>query len=835
MADYTGHDFDSLTPDSGALPVASDPSQLATSPPISQGANNLPAGPTQSAVAPDHTGQDFDSLMSDEDKYGTMSQQLKTAAEGAAQGVAGPLAPLAETQMGLAKPEDIRLRAETNPITHYGAEALGLVLPAVVTSGQSAAARAGLESFGQALPALSQLGLVESAGKVVSEHLAPYLGTNIAAKVGTAAAKGFVENALIAGSDEVSRMILQDPNQSAETALSAIGLSGVLGAGIGVVSPLWTAVLGEKAGQLAADFKAETMNQIANPDPVASMTEELSAHMQEMDKIGSETYGSHGIRAEAIEKLAPEMHPGIPRQTQEFDEAFNRAIDKLGERSDPNVGLLQDRYKAWKSQANATDPADIFTAHQNAKRALQEDAGYSKLPSLQERPYINAVKSLAHDFKTGLEDKSVWGKVADIQASLNDATSTFIRATKDFKSLMTTKVMGQIEVDPSKVNTYLNQLGKPNAEIKATKLKNYLDASEQLKASVARIYDKLGVESPVLPTPLNTTMASLEHPTLGAKLSQAFLGKSLTGPGAGAAVGGLLGHLVGHGELGAIVGAHALGPFFNSVLPAIAKSVVSKEASGSGIKAAIDYASHVAKGASAVSKASKAVFKTGSEAIAKELLRDSDRAKIEKAVKAMQSNPMGFANRDSKLSNYMPEHGAAVSQATATALSYLQSLHPDQTKQAPLDSKPVPSTVTISDYNNAIQIAQNPLNMMIRIKDGTITPSDIKHLSSMYPSLYQAMAKELNNEMTNRVAKGELIPYKTRIGLSAFLGQPLDSTMTPSYIASAQMQGQNSMSKIQAQAQSPQPKPAKSSPALQKMSSMYKTPSQARESERTKQ
>ncbi len=88
--------------------------------------------------------------------------------------------------------------------------------------------------------------------------------TSSVAKIGTAAATAAVENALYEAGNEVSKRILKDPDQTASTALLNIGaagvLGGVLGGGIGAVSPLW-AVTGAKK---ADDFLRSFSNRVNN-------------------------------------------------------------------------------------------------------------------------------------------------------------------------------------------------------------------------------------------------------------------------------------------------------------------------------------------------------------------------------------------------------------------------------------------------------------------------------------------------------------------------------------------------------------------------------------------
>jgi hypothetical protein len=49
------------------------------------------------------------------------------------------------------------------------------------------------------------------------------------------------------------------------------------------------------------------------------------------------------------------------------------------------------------------------------------------------------------------------------------------------------------------------------------------------------------------------------------------------------------------------------------------------------------------------------------------------------------------------------------------------------------------------------------------------------------------MVQKLTNEMIGVTEKEMSIPYKTKMSLSLFMGQPLDSTMTPQFIQATQM------------------------------------------------
>lgn len=601
--------------DGGAVPSWDDTQEFT---------NDTNSQPEVVNSASNQTAPSWDNTYDLQEKYGNPLEQGKAALEGFAQGVAGPLAPLAEKHLLGVSDEDIRGRQEANPITHYGTEVLGLVAPAALTAGTSVAARAGLAGVAEALPAIakvSQAGLIEQVVKAVL----PKASETLAGKIGQGAAKAAIENMLVTGSDETSKLILNDPNTSADLAMvGRIGLSGVLGgalgAGISSAGPALKAAHESKLGGIIDDFVSRLK------DHAGITTEEAAA-------------------------------PGMLSQ---------------------NIPLSKDA------------PLDIAT--------------------------------------------------------------------------------------PSKESN-------PNS--------------------------------------------------IGAKLANIFVQQGLGGKSAGAAVGATIAHAAGvNAALGALIGDHALGPFFNSILPGIAKAVVTGANSPQGFKAAVQYANAVVKGETLLNKATKNVFQVGADVVAEHLIpTDKDRNKLNKLLEETQINPQKLMEAKDNTSHYLPEHSDAMMQMAGTAMNYLNGLRANMDKKSPLDSVPVPSSSEKAGFNNALNIAIQPLVVIDKIKKGTLTNTDITALGNMYPNLYNRMKQKLTSDMINHVNKKESIPYQTRIGLSMFMATPLDSTMTPQSIVSAQMP---SKAKPGVDTEQQAPKGTPSSPALQKMSQMYKTPGQVGQERRAK-
>lgn len=298
----------------------------------------------------------------------------------------------------------------------------------------------------------------------------------------------------------------------------------------------------------------------------------------------------------------------------------------------------------------------------------------------------------------------------------------------------------------------------------------------------------------------------------------------MAGEGLGAAIGAGVGHLVGAGGIGALIGEHALGPFISSILPAITKPLLSSEASGPGLKTAIEYGLQVAKGEALVTKAAKNVFKSGAEVIPMRQVAENDREKLDKRLQELQTNPESLLAVGGDVGHYLPEHNSAMGETAMRSVQYLNSLRPNTQRRAPLDQEPKPSQMQNAPYKRALNIAIQPLSVMTHIKEGTLIPQDVVSLKTMYPALYPKLAQNLTNSMINHVSDGGTVPYKTRMPLSIFLGEPLDSSLTASSISSAQaifaIQKGNKMADAME-------KPKSNTKALKDSSNPYQTSGQA--------
>jgi hypothetical protein len=770
-----------------------------------------------------------DQFKSDEETYSTPGQQVGAALEGAARGLVGPIAPLAEQAFSQAvfnqSPEEtskhIRAREEANPTLSKVSEGAALLGSMFTGTGEAA--------------------LAAKAGEVLTKGLE---GASLASKIGSGAAKAAIENMFIQGSDEASKMILRDPNSSVQTAVTNIGLAGLLGGTVGGTIEGTSAALkgltgAHKIGQLVEDFKGRINEHIANPEPQFALNQELTDHYNNIRQVADDVYGPTGLKAVDIQKSMPEMSEKITNQTSEIAQKLEDSVAKMTKDSYKYparlTGKLQEDLSNFKNVlSNAKSPSEIFNATQDLKQTLQGYAKFDKFvkPVDEAYDFVRDSKKLAFDLRNSLEDKAVWGKAAERQQAINRAFSEFKPALQDFEKKFTTEISGERVVDPGKIATYINQLGKPSAEIKQSMLSNFLDASEKYGKVINDTHANLGIESPLQPSSLAFANSTLKRKSTGAKLADIFINKGLTdagGKGIGAAIGAGVGRALGvSAEIGALIGTHALGPFFSSVLPSLAKAMVGTAAKGEAFIKASNYAASVAKGELLADKAVSGLFKEGHDVLPSSAIpTEKDISKLDKILKGLQLNANSLINSGDQIGHYLPQHAASIGETASTATQYLNSLRPDNDPKAPLDNRIKPAPYQTAEFVNSLKIAQQPLLVLDKLKKGNLAMKDVMELKTLYPDLYKQLSGKITGEIVKQTQKGIHVPYKTRMGLSLFLGQPMDSTMSPASIIAAQS---NAASQQSPQQGTPGKAPsAASTKELTKIPGSTRTPSQARQ------
>lgn len=276
------------------------------------------------------------------------------------------------------------------------------------------------------------------------------------------------------------------------------------------------------------------------------------------------------------------------------------------------------------------------------------------------------------------------------------------------------------------------------------------------------------------------------------------------------------------------------------VYPAVMRAL--SEGDSQGVFNAIDYATNAAKGAQKITDGVGKLFQLGGQRAVDEYATDKDRdtikdyleeGGIDKSIeeeKQAQPGAQNFAQggpvqpqqSQSNFSTVFPEQSMLLAATKGRVSNYLNTLRPSEGQKLPFDTSHKDPAKERA-YNSAIDIAAQPLSVLNRIKEGTITPDHVKHLSQMYPEIKSQLDKKITEQIIEKQKTEEKPDYHVRQGLSLFLGAPLDSSFTPSAIQAAQMSFQSAKPQGGGQVSN-----KKGTSTLTKVSSNYQTADQSR-------
>jgi hypothetical protein len=254
--------------------------------------------------------------------------------------------------------------------------------------------------------------------------------------------------------------------------------------------------------------------------------------------------------------------------------------------------------------------------------------------------------------------------------------------------------------------------------------------------------------------------------------------------------------------------------------------------SAEGFRAMGDFMEAALNGEKTLNKAVRGLFKATRMELPRAVMPDEKkREKLDKRLQNIQTNPQALLDAGGETGVYLKGEASHLAQVAASAVNYLNSLRPAEPKQSPLDPPLVPSKQAKAEFNRALDIAEQPLIVIEDIRNGQVSMQDLAVLKTIYPSLYTRMAEKIVGEITDTLASGETIPYKMRLGLSLFLGQPMDSTMTGESIRAIQASSGAIAASDMQQKRAPS---ATSMQGMEKLPGSYMTNQQSRVAQKMK-
>lgn len=853
-----------------------------------------------------------------EEKYGTAGQIVKTGLEGIAQGVAGPLAPAIEKAFGV-DPADIRGREEVNPGTHMIGQGVGLIGGAVTGVGEGA--------------------LLETAGNAVRAALPAGKATFIS-QVGPEAIKGAFEMGLFQDGEELAKVFKEDPNQTAETAMSEIGLATVLGgvfggvAGAALQKAKYAGLELPEVAQPAGSFVSE-MDRPALEAGALRESIMHADHLPANDKKGmlaglldrAEKIEAPEIKAAAkrlgidplegmisentwVQKAEDSLingaptYSGVRRKTlynEVYGKAANAANEALGEGSmyskaelgdimkksisaqieeqNAPIKALYDELKAVREvlplQKDATQElASGIKELQELKispsspegklaaRIIRESPGYKTVDDIQlARSMLN--RSISPTASSG--EKRMAGVLSDMLTKMEESTiekyaSSMAKTNPQVAERIGGMIAQKKAADQSykgfitKIKELSERLGKgrvygtqdalhfinerltpeeiverlgtaKDSEFRKFFAKEYPEQSAMMRDyQKGALREKASATGELSPKVLFNNINKMEPEIQKSLFSAAELQKMKDSE---TIIRSMPKNFNPSGTSHAMAMrdffVHPKGAALSNLRDFAMEKFIKGVAGSPGATNASTLAQATVKGNKLADKAIKAVF-AGVALPAAAIPTIASREALSKLVDMYAANPDKLFNTGDN--NPVPEYAQAFAAANARAIQYLSTLRPNTDPKAPLDAKRKPDSFAVAKYNRALDIAQQPLSVIAHIKRGTLTIQDVVTLKTIYPSLYNGLSQKIMSQVVDSKSKDKQIPYNTRLQLGLFLGQPLDSSMTPQSILSIQGGMQSQAAPESAQQVSKPPSQA-SMKGLQKLPQSYQTPGQA--------
>lgn len=840
-------------------------------------------------------------------KYGTTEQQLKTFAEGAASATTFGASTAIERGLGV-NPKDIQGRAEVNPVSKGAGEAAGLV--------------------GSLLTGVGEGALLGRA----AEAVVPAMGEAFAGRIGSAAAKGAIENMIFQGGDEASKMFSSDPNQSVETALTHVGLAGLLGAGVGggfgVASEAWKATAGKRLENLMSTINRRTggvsaelkENAGVNVPPELSAALGNDPNAQRMFQTLQESNSSAGTKAQEMLKQfhvdANEAAAGtLGKTSEDIDSIYSNSDydtgksmkDMLTKKMSEIVEPISKKYSEFESKFKSAPLSEDLKANiANQVSSKIEELGLNKAASDVQLKAANKLLEVlpkqenVHDLKllaTNLTEEHPFGsdtyRVGKmLKGIINDAKDTAISDTMGSKA---PELLGDYKATQGQYKEVKNLIDDLNDRLHVGKsygpdsfIKNIREAAPEdiirrlspkgdveLQNMLEKIFPEVSqavkanelnkiIKSSLTNGELNTKKLFNNIDKLSPEMRNYVLPpeqlqkldairqlvdkvpKKMNTSGTArtldklwnympASAAGIASMLLGHNPAAGVIIGHVGQSLSREVPDAIRLAMLkflgsSAEISSEGMGAMVKLASATIKGEKLLMSGTKNVLGTGGKVIP--MPSSKAMSVLEEQVKKVADQDPKQQERmlaiGGKAGHYMPDHAAALAMTASRNLQYLASLKPVDKSVSPLEPDPVPDSTQQAKYQRALQIAQQPLIVLNAVKDGSLTLEDRQHLETMYPALHERMSQKLFNEMSSKNANLKSLPYDTKMGISSFLGTPLDASMSQQSIMSTQTRQPASQ-----QPQKPNSQPSvKNADKLDKVPGAYATPQQSRQMQR---
>lgn len=668
-------------------------------------------------------------------QYG--NSPITAGLEGAARGASFGLSDFVLPSVLGVSSEGLRERKERNATAATVGEVAGMVGPALLSGGASAAGEAGA-----------------AAGRVAEGALAKYAGGGIlsraAARAGTAAVQMGTEGALYGAGQGISDVALSQDPMSAEAIIGDLGHHILVGGGLGAVAGAGTSIAGTALGA-AASKASKVIGRAAS-----RMQGELEAGTQ-----GMLSTTDPALRDEVMSMSRPQLEAAQKTET----EAVQATRAQQGQAAAKDIERL---YLDLKGRVNAlhaqmTDKS-VTVGIQNAVNSLgdvlDDPAALAAKPDVALRPLgrlganIDKASSLLpegalNDAQAADEATSATTASPIVKSDTGATVGPMPTPSPMSIPSSVTPAAGITKAETGTIGQRISDLYDRISDLSGNATSDRLQAiSERLTA-----LDKVPAKTPMLDAATRS---------------------------AGGMIGGILGHatgIPGAGWAGAWMGKE-----FGDVLKPLMKRVL-----GSFVEHAAGVNSGVESFLSKLGAPGPAMDAVERLAAASGVSGESAYDRATKAITAAAADPEGTsAHLDRQLAGLQqaaPLTAQQVKQGILQVGQFLASKIPPAMQG--FFGSPEPNDSDKATFARYAAAAEDPLRLIKELRAHMVMPETVETQQALYPEHFARLQQAILTQLADPKVRAR-VPYAMRLQLGQFMGGTIDPTLDPGFIATMQ-------------------------------------------------
>lgn len=700
---------------------------------------------------------------------------------------------------------------ERSPIASLAGEITGSI--AALASPLTPAAQVAKLGAATTKAATGAIAATSRAGKIVSE-------------LGGAAIGSAVEGAAYGAGMLLTEAALGDPKLTASQVASTVGISSVMGAGLGVVgkgvSQAWNrwkasasnpaALMSEGYGKATAKLfgltgkseeefvnvferqnangRSEIAHYAANPDELYSRGLTAIQSLDEAGKAAAKTTGQ--VRTGAI---------GAENAQGAISKAQVKGGTDIMEKLDETANTLRSSENFKKSVANdvaqvsedlnaklvaAETPEAVFQSVHEARMQLD---GFTKAlrseGTYEAKQTMEKVKELRDTIQTHLRDANIYGESAKTFAEGDALFSKYLTAKENFKDqFMASKYVAgagkQKELSPGKVKGFFRRPDAESMAFKSETISELEKSANEMAAYAAKNGTDFGIDLGKISAEIDA-VKRLRASELALSGVESFTGKSLSGAVAGMAIGGLGGLVsddIGAGTTTALALAGIAAANPRMAVKYLSKIERLQNEFGQRTDNALTrLLSLPRKGTLDTVSASGAIKRDALMQMVKTLQPDDAApVKHDDALESLSpylTDPSLIDDRmvraNPHLDGVAPDTYAAMVNQTHAAIAFMRDKWPNKGTSDAIFATPGSLSASERHTMEAYALgAFQPGAMVSQLERGQIDPRTVEAVRAVHPEMFE----DIKRRLIEKIPEAKNIPYSKKLAIGAAFGIP---------------------------------------------------------------